>query len=72
MVSVETRNLERQYCNEGIDEANNDLDELEFLQIRLRPKAAFRRPPSPPSPQQCEMTLHSSQSQIGDDRGTIP
>ncbi|KAM0794164.1 hypothetical protein BDR22DRAFT_827210 [Usnea florida] len=55
-------------------------EELDFLQIRLRPKTAFRRPPSPPSIQQSEDSqvssadlrlekkLHSSQSQAGDDR----
>ena len=80
---------------EAMDQTHDNLEELEYLRTRLRPKLAFRRPPSPPkvtfrrppsppSAQQCEdvqlsdpakergKTLHSSQSQVGDDRGITP
>ena len=65
-----------------MDNTKGDLDEFNFLQIRLRPKPVFRRPPSPPSRQQCEnlqlsdptqqreKIIHSSQSQVGDNQGT--
>jgi len=55
------------------DDTDDDLNEVEFAQIRSRPKPVFKRPASPRNFQRREKTTSSSRSsEVGDSQGVPP